>query len=194
MKTPPEPCVPADPFSSPEVCAIFEEYRQGGGDVERLKHVVRFLSPKASKGKRIPPRAWEKTLRNCRESIAKALALDGLHVRVRCSLTRAAKDLDVLRAPTLSQTDREEIWSQHPRERGRPPGPTLPSLIPAILAEEFRKRFKGPRFSYVLTLVQAAAPNVYPQTYTPERITERIDRFNADHPDVAKRERDRLFP
>lgn len=194
MKTPPQCCVPSDHFSSPEVCAIIEEYEKRGGHVESLKQVVRFLSPKTSKGKRISRRAWDKTLRECRESIGKALALDDLRGGVRHWLTMAVKYLDARLAPTLSYTELEENWRRCVRKPGRPMGPTLPSLIPAILAEEFKKRFEEPRHDYILALVRAVAPKIFLQSTVPDYIRRRIEYVNKKFPGVAQREHDRLFP
>jgi hypothetical protein len=158
-----------------DVCQVFRQYEERGGKPEQLREVLHYLWPHQRRTERVPQRRRKTCLQRCASALKDALALEDLHPRLRRSLSQARRDLELYLRPDLTQEEREKVWKEMGLSRpGRRRGPTLESLIPAILAEEFRDRFGRPCYRDILTLVRAVAPARFPEGTEVDHIRNRI--------------------
>jgi len=160
---------------SESVRLILTRYEMRGGDSADLSMLLHYLLPKQERPRRIPHRSRMKRLKRCASAIKDVLAIEDLHSRPRRSFSQALRDVEFLLASSLTEEERDKVWKDSGLSRpGRRTGPTLESLIPAILALEFRRRFGLPFYKDILTLLQAVAPAKFPPTTTQEHIRQRI--------------------
>ena len=112
-------------------------------------------------------------LTRCGSSVRRLLELPDLPV----PLEQAARQFAVAIRKTFEirfTHDRGERLSKKLKGKGRSEGPTPESLVPAILAKEFRRRFGRPCYKEILALLRQAAPRQFPACVKIHHIKERI--------------------
>lgn len=158
----------------PSVVEIWAEHAAKGGDL--FDHLVALLCLSLMPH---PPftligfRTLKTHLTRCESSVRQLLELPDLPV----PLEQAARQFAVAIRKTLKirmMHDWGASLSKKLRGKGAPKGPTRESLVAAIIAKEFRRRFGRPCYKEILALLRQAAPDEFPASVTTHHIEERI--------------------
>lgn len=154
---------------------IFTKYQRKGGDPHRLAFILNWLKlPPAPRPTSLLRRqiaaGWQ-----CLTAINAFLTLSPPDSLIKPSTRKLLDDAGV----KLWWDSRG--WKLPKKEdlRGRPKGPTTDSLIVAVSAHEFRRRFPQSCFEEILRniliLVKAVAPDLFPGSITTKHLRERIN-------------------
>lgn len=168
-------------LQSEEVRKVFQHYEERGGKLNALLGALYRFWPRQPKGaKRASSGGRVATLKACASALKKVLAMDGLPTRLRLSLRQTLKRLEFFLQAGPTKEHLEIAWKESGLGKpGRRRGPTLESLIPAVLAIEFRRRFGRPSYRHILTLAQAVAATKFPPTTTVDHIRQRVQAVQA---------------
>jgi len=154
---------------------IVSRYERKGGERYRLCTLLLWLIPSVPPIN-IPYRKLKRLVTRCVNSLASLQKGPELPDPLREAIGTCQRELQQCLEVWEFFEQMEFFFKKEAKKKplGRPRGPTAPSILLAILAKEFQRRFGTPRYRDILTLVKAVAPGMFPDSTAEDHIRQRI--------------------